>query len=56
METREFKCWQIRYREAGKSEIQTVKHLGTRTEAEVIMFFGLLDPDIEWYDIKEIKY
>lgn len=56
METKEFKCWQIRYREAGNSEIRTTKHLGTRTEAEVIMFFGLLDPDIEWYDIKEIKY
>ena len=56
METREFKCWQIRYREAGKSETRTTKHLGHLTEAEVIKFFGLNDPDIEWYDIKEQKY
>ena len=56
METKEFKYWQIRYREAGKSEIQTTKHLGHLTEAEVIKFFGLNDPDIEWYDIKELKY
>ena len=55
METREFKCWQIRYREAGKSETRTTKHLGHLTEAEVIKFFGLNDPDVEWYDIKELK-
>lgn len=56
MASKDFKCWQVRYREAGKSETRTTRHLGHLTEAEVIKFFGLLDPDIEWYDIKEIKY
>jgi len=55
MASKEFKCWQVRYREAGKSETRTTKHLGHLTEAEVIKFFGLNDPDVEWYDIKELK-
>lgn len=56
MASKDFKCWQVRYREAGKSETQTTRHLGHLTEAEVIKFFGLNSPDVEWYDIKEIKY
>lgn len=56
METKEFKCWQIIYKETGKSETQITKHLGHLTEAEIIKFFGLNDPDVEWYYIKELKY
>ena len=53
--SREFKCWQVRFREKGKSEKLT-KHLGHLTKEEVIKFFGLNDPEIEWYDIQEITY
>lgn len=56
MENTEFKCWIVRYREVGKSETRITRHLGHLTEAEVIKFFGLNDPDVEWYDIKEQKY
>lgn len=53
--SREFKCWQIKFKEKGKSE-QLTKHLGHLTEKEVIKFFGLEDPEVEWYNIQEIKY
>ena len=52
---KEFKCWQVHYKERGKSS-QTSKHLGHLTEEEVIKFFGLNDPEIEWYDVQEITY
>ena len=54
--TREFKCWQVRFREVGKSQTNVTKHLGHLTEEEVINFFGLEDPDIEWYDVEELIY
>lgn len=53
--SREFKCWQVRFREKGKSEKLT-KHLGYLSKEEVIKFFGLNNPEIEWYDIQEITY
>lgn len=52
---REFRCWQVRYREKGKKE-HLSKHLGYLTKEEVIKFFGLDDPEVEWYDIEEVKY
>ena len=51
--SKEFKCWQVRYKERGKSE-QLSKHIGHLTEDEVIKFFGLDDPEIEWYDVEEV--
>lgn len=56
MANREFKCWEVRFREKGKSKTHTTKHLGHMTEDEVIKFFGLEDTDVEWYDVKELKY
>lgn len=53
--SREFKCWQVRFREKGKSEKLT-KHLGHLNKEEVIEFFGLNSPEIEWYDVQEITY
>lgn len=52
--TKTFKCWQVRYREVGKST-QSTKHLGHLTEDEVIKFFGLDEPEVEWYEVKEIN-
>lgn len=52
---RKFKCWEIHYKEKNKSE-KITKHLGYLTKDEIIKFFGLNDPEIEWYDIKEITY
>ena len=52
---KEFKCWQVRFKEKGRSE-QVTKHLGHLTEEEVIKFFGLKSPEIEWYDVQEITF
>ena len=52
--SREFKCLQVRYKERGKSE-QLSKHIGHLTEDEVIKFFGLDDPEIEWYNVEEVS-
>ena len=54
--SREFKCWEIKFKETNKDKIHTTKHLGHMTEDEVVKFFGLEDVDIEWYDIEEVKY
>ena len=52
---REFKAWRVRFREKGESE-QMTQHLGHLSKEEVIKFFGLNSPEIEWYDVEELNY
>lgn len=43
--------WQIKYKEVGKDIVGTCYHSGNLSREEVIYFFGLKDPDIEWYEL-----
>ena len=45
--------WTIKFKEYGKNHIGTCYHSGNLSRKEVIEFFGLNDPDIEWYKITE---
>lgn len=45
--------WVIKYKEVGKDRIGTCSHSGNLSKEEVIEFFGLNEPDIEWYEITE---
>jgi len=48
------KHFKIRAKERPTGKIVTPEFIGYKTQAEVIEFFGLEDPDIEWYKITEV--
>lgn len=47
--------YEIEMKEVGKDHILHPSHTGYLTREEVIKFFGLNEPDVEWYKIKETK-
>lgn len=47
--------FKIRAKERASGQIVTPEFIGYKTQAEVIEFFGLEDPDIEWYEITEVE-
>ena len=49
------KKYKINYKEVGKEHIGTCYHSGNLSKDEVIEFFGLNEPDVEWYEIIEEK-
>lgn len=48
--------WKIRLKERTTGHICTPEHIGYLDRQGVIKFFGLDEPDIEWYDIQEVPY
>lgn len=46
--------FKIRAKERTTGQIVTPEFIGNKTQAEVIEFFGLEEPDIEWYEITEV--
>lgn len=45
----------IRIKEKGNYHIITTSHTGDRSRESVVNFFGLEDPDVEWYEIEEAE-
>lgn len=43
--------WVIKYKEVGKDRIGTCSHSGNLSREEVIEFFGLNEPGVEWYEM-----
>lgn len=48
--------WKVRLKERASEHILTPEHIGYLSREQVIEFFGLEEPDIEWYDIEEVPY
>lgn len=48
--------FKIRAKERITGRIVTPEYIGSKTRAEIIEFFGLEEPDIEWYEITEQAY
>lgn len=48
--------WKIRLKERTTGHICTPEHIGNLDRAGIIKFFGLDEPDIEWYEIEELPY
>lgn len=46
--------FKIRAKERTTGQIVTPEFIGYKSRNEVIEFFGLEEPDIEWYDISEV--
>ncbi len=46
--------FKIRAKERTTGQIVTPEYIGYKNRAEIIEFFGLEEPDIEWYDITEV--
>lgn len=51
MNRRHFK---IRCKERTTGQILTPEYTGYKNREQIIEFFGLEEPDIEWYEIEEI--
>lgn len=49
------KKYNVIFKEVGKDRVGQTSHTGNLTREEVIEFFGLDKPDVEWYDIEEIN-
>lgn len=47
--------FKIRAKERTTGQIVTPEFIGNKTQAEVIEFFCLEEPDIEWYEITEVE-
>ncbi len=48
--------WKIRLKERTTGHILTPEYIGYHNREEVIEFFGLENPDVEWYEIEEVPY
>ncbi len=48
--------WKIRLKERTAGHILTPEYIGYSDREEVIKFFGLENPDVEWYEIEEVPY
>ena len=48
--------YRIRAKEGTTGRIVTPEYIGSKTRAQVIEFFGLEEPDIEWFEITEEPY
>lgn len=48
--------YRIRAKERTTGRIVTHEYIGSKTRAQVIEFFGLEEPDIEWFEITEEPY
>ena len=48
--------YRIRAKERTTGRIVTPEYIGSKTRAQVIEFFGLKGPDIEWFEITEGPY
>lgn len=46
--------FKIRAKERTTGQIVTPEFIDYKTRSEVIEFFGLEEPDIEWYEITEV--
>lgn len=46
----------IRAKERTTGRIVTPEYIGAKTRDQVIEFFGLKEPDIEWFEITEEPY
>jgi hypothetical protein len=46
--------WKVEYKEVGSDRIRTTTHTGNLTKEQVIVFFGLNNSDVSWYDVTEI--
>ena len=49
------KHFKIRVKERTTGQIVTPEYVGYKTREQVIKFFGLKEPDIEWYEITEVE-
>lgn len=47
------KKYKIYYKEVGREPRHTT-HEGLKTPEELVEFFGLNEPDVEWYKIEEL--
>lgn len=47
--------YKITLKEVGRDLILHPSYYGNKTEEEVIEFFGLKEPDIEWYYIEKFE-
>lgn len=47
--------FKIRAKERTTGQIVTPEFIGYKSQNEVIEFFGLEEPDIEWYEITEVS-
>lgn len=47
------KKYKIYYKEWGREPSSTT-HEGFKTPEELVEFFGLNEPDVEWYKIEEV--
>ena len=48
----EYKRWQVTIKEKGNDNLLTPKLFGYYEREDVIKWFGLNDPEIEWYKIE----
>lgn len=46
--------WKIRLKERTTGQICTPEYSGYLDRKGIVEFFGLEEPDVEWYDIKEV--
>lgn len=51
----EYKRWKVRVKEVGNDNILTPEVWGYYTKEQVIEFLGLNKPDVEWYEMEEVK-
>ena len=47
--------FKVRYRVVGSDRIGETTYSGPLSREGVIKFFGLHMPDVEWYEVEEVK-
>lgn len=49
------KHYEIKIKEVGNAHTITTHYVGDVTESYLVKFFGLNNPDVEWYEIRILK-
>lgn len=49
------KKYKITYKEIGRPTPKTTYYSGDKSEAYIIKFFGLDEPEVEWYKVELIN-
>lgn len=52
---KKYRRFKARIKEKGNDTILTPEHWGYVTEEDCVKFWGLNNPDVEWYEIEEIQ-
>lgn len=51
----EYRYWKVTIKEVGNDTPLVTNYYGYADEKKLVEFFGLKEPDVEWYKLEELE-